>query len=247
MCSRIARKYQAQALADEFDVKEYLDERPELSDELSDDLLLPTARAPIIVEEGGRRIVKVASWWYIAPWSKTGEPDKWATFNARSDKIADPKSLFFRSFKAQRCLVPVSAFYEYKGAKPKDKVPYLICVKDKPMFALAGLWSHWSPPKDAPTDKAPFDSFTVVTTEPNALVSTIHNRMPVILDRKDYAQWLDPANEDIESLAKLLVPFPAERMSAEEQPKPEHAPRAAKPAKSAKPVPSTEADQGLLF
>jgi len=58
------------------------------------------------------------------------------------------------------------------------------------------------------------ESYTIITCDPNDLMRPIHNRMPVILRREVYDQWLDPKNEDTEALARLLAPYPAKEMAA---------------------------------
>ena len=78
-----------------------------------------------------------------------------------------------------------------------------------PAFAFAGLAEHWTSPEGANVDTC-----TIITTTANSLMELIHNRMPVILDRADYDQWLDPARQDPQDLLPLLQPFPADRMQA---------------------------------
>lgn len=248
MCNRVAKEYKNAELADEYDVRDYLDEHPGLLERAAGSTVGPANLVPIITRDGRQRVVKIASWWYIPSWSKTGKPDARATFNARSDKIGEPKSLFHASFKSRRCLVPVTAFYAFKGGTGRTKTPYLFSVKDRPIFSLAGLWDHWEPGRansaETPADHAPFDSFTVITTDANELGLPIHDRMPVIIDRDDYARWLDPENHDFGALQKLLVPFVATRMSVMEQPRSATTSSAAKKARDADEEPSV---QGELF
>jgi putative SOS response-associated peptidase YedK len=76
-------------------------------------------------------------------------------------------------------------------------------------FGFAGLWERWTPPEGEP-----LDTCAIITTEPNELMAEIHNRMPVILPAAAHARWLDPDFADAEALQPLLVPFPADQMSA---------------------------------
>jgi putative SOS response-associated peptidase YedK len=76
-------------------------------------------------------------------------------------------------------------------------------------FAFAGLWEHWQT-----ADGSEIRSAAIITTEPNELMASIHNRMPVILPRNAYAQWLDPTPQAPEHLQSLLLPYPAIEMSA---------------------------------
>ncbi|MDX1486415.1 MAG: SOS response-associated peptidase, partial [Alphaproteobacteria bacterium] len=80
--------------------------------------------------------------------------------------------------------------------------------KDEKPFAIAGLWEHWQSP-----DGSEIESVTLLTTTPNDLLTPIHNRMPVILDEKDYDLWLDPAAQHPGEVQPLLKPFPSERMT----------------------------------
>jgi putative SOS response-associated peptidase YedK len=76
-------------------------------------------------------------------------------------------------------------------------------------FGFAGLYDTWkSPEGEALT------SCTIITTEPNELVKPIHNRMPAIIPRGEYQEWLDPANEDLLALMAMLGPYPAEELVA---------------------------------
>jgi putative SOS response-associated peptidase YedK len=89
--------------------------------------------------------------------------------------------MFRKAFERRRCLVPADGFYEWQGAKP-PKQPYFIHKPDDGQFAFAGLWERWKAPKDA----EPLDTYTIITTRPNAMMATIHNRMRVILNTNDY-------------------------------------------------------------
>jgi putative SOS response-associated peptidase YedK len=122
-----------------------------------------------------------------------------------------PKKPSFRgSFKYKRCLIPADGFYEWQARYgKKTKIPYFIHMKDRAPFAIAGLWDEWHSP-----DGGILRTCTIITTEPNELMFTLHNRMPVILDEKDYDQWLDPAPQTPENLLPLIKPFPADKMSA---------------------------------
>jgi len=81
-------------------------------------------------------------------------------------------------------------------------------MKDGEPFAIAGLWEHWEG-----QDGQVIESCTLLTTEPNDVLAPIHNRMPVILDPKDYAQWLDPDLQAADGVKPLLRPFPCDLMT----------------------------------
>jgi putative SOS response-associated peptidase YedK len=125
--------------------------------------------------------------------------------NARSDGVATKPS-FRQAFKQRRCLVPADGFYEWKPGPAKGpKQPYLIARADRATFAFAGLWERWQ------GEGQTIHSFSIITTDANKALAPIHHRMPVILDPKDYATWLDPQNAEPQS---LLQPAPDELMQA---------------------------------
>jgi putative SOS response-associated peptidase YedK len=129
--------------------------------------------------------------------------------NARGETLAEKPS-FRGCFKYKRCLILADGFYEWKSQPgTKIKVPHFIHLQSRQPFAFAGLWDEWHSP-----DGGILRSATIITTEPNELIATIHNRMPVILPSTAYAQWLDSAPQTPESLLPLLKPFPAREMAA---------------------------------
>lgn len=153
------------------------------------------------------------SWGLIPSWSKDPTIAN-RLINARGETIAEKPS-FRSSFKYKRCLIPADGFYEWKAQRgEKTKTPYFIYMKDRRPFAFAGLWDEWHSPAGGT-----LRTCAIITTAPNELISTLHNRMPVILDQKDYDQWLDapraPHAKRPENLLPLLKPFfPADKMSA---------------------------------
>ena len=145
-------------------------------------------------------------------------PGKWATergqrplINARAESIATQPA-FAESFRERRCLIPADGFYEWRKVPgSKQKQPYFVSRPDGEPFAFAGLWEVWKGPKDAEGNRTgdPLRSCTIITTTPNDTMAQIHDRMPVILPPSAWDEWLDPDNDDIETLGKLLVPAPA--------------------------------------
>ena len=176
----------------------------------------PTQQMPVVAVRSGDLVVQPMRWWLIPHWSKDGKPFA-STFNAKAETLGQSK-LFSTYFKGSRCLIPADAFYEWKkqsvvktsaGKRREviEKLPFCIRMKDKAPFMFAGLFSVW---KNAKEEE--FPSFTIITTEPNDLMADIHNRMPVILPKKHFDQWLDREYKDTEALAKLLLPYPASKM-----------------------------------
>lgn len=128
--------------------------------------------------------------------------------NARADTIAEKPS-FKNAFKSRRCIIPASGFYEWEKTK-SGKQPHYFFLKNKEVFGFAGLYEEWL---DKSTGEL-LDTFTIITTEANAVLEPIHDRMPVILHPEDYDQWLDEKEKDTGKLQNLLVPYEAEEMGS---------------------------------
>jgi len=170
----------------------------------------PTDQAPIIRIQKGQRLAMLARWGLIPSWAKD-EKIAQHTFNARAETLAEKPS-FRAAFKRRRCLVPVSAFFEWRvipGEKKKQKLRF-VSVDGNPL-ALAGLWEHWT----APDSGEVVASYTVITTAANGLMAPIHDRMPVILAAKDWAAWLDPDTSNPLLLYSMLRACPDEVLSFE--------------------------------
>jgi putative SOS response-associated peptidase YedK len=125
--------------------------------------------------------------------------------NARSD-TASMLPAFRDALKSRRCLLPADGFYEWKRAG-KVRHPYCFEVNDGELFAFAGLWDRL---KD-PSGKT-LETCSILTTTPNAVTSTVHDRMPAILTPDAYELWLDPGVVDAASISELLKLYDASSM-----------------------------------
>jgi putative SOS response-associated peptidase YedK len=162
----------------------------------------------LAIPNDGENTADFFVWGLIPMWAKDPTIGS-RLINARAETLAE-KPAFRGSLKYKRCLILADGFYEWKaGDARKAKTPYFIHMKDRRPFAFAGLWDSWNSP-----DGSLVRSCTIITTEPNELVSIVHNRMPVILPPRDYDKWLEPAPQTPENLKPLLKPFPAEEMTA---------------------------------
>jgi putative SOS response-associated peptidase YedK len=148
-------------------------------------------------------------WGLIPSWAKEKKIAA-SLINARSDTVAT-KPAFRAAFKRRRCLILSDGFYEWrKSASTQEapKQPFHIRMSDGSPFGFAGLWEHWS------GENPPIESCTIITTDANDVVRPLHDRMPVILEARDYARWLDPATADPGVLQEMLRPYPADQMTA---------------------------------
>ena len=164
--------------------------------------------------ETGELELTVMRWGLVPFWSKDGKSG-YSTINAKAETITTSPT-YREAIKRRRCLVPANWFYEWqkpvvKTNQPdaKTKQPFAIGLRDESLFAFAGLWETW---KDKATGQA-LETYTIITTDPNQLTEPIHNRMPVILRRRDYARWLEPG-DPTQLPVDLLRPFPADEMRA---------------------------------
>ncbi len=165
----------------------------------------PSQDVPVIrLDKDDHRVASFIRWGLIPSWTK-GKP-KLAPINARAETVTT-SPMFKAAFNRRRCLMPADGFYEWKKLDGGNKQPYFIHLKDDSEFAFAGLWERWKPKEDA----EPVDTCTHITTTPNPLMSSIHDRMPVILRKADYAKWLD-RDADEATLRSMLKPLPAEEM-----------------------------------
>src|ERR1051326_105615 len=169
--------------------------------------IAPTQQVAIIRQHPTqpRRIFSHVRWGLIPYWAKDPSSGM-KTINAMSETAAE-KPAFRVALRFRRCLIPADGFYEWKRLRATAQQPYQFQVVDGSPFAFAGLWERWRGP-----DKEILETCTILTTTPNALVSQVHNRMPVIVGRNDYDLWLDPGIKDPNRVAECLLPFDADLM-----------------------------------
>lgn len=157
--------------------------------------------------------IELLTWGLIPSWTKSNsdaQEIRYKTFNARAETVSTKPS-FSRSFKSKRCLIPVKGFFEWQHSAD-EKIPWYIYHGKEEIFSLAGLFDQWA---DSSTGET-IDTFTIITTDANDLLSVIHNtkkRMPVILDRNDEFRWISNDTSTNDALT-LLKPCPSEILKA---------------------------------
>jgi putative SOS response-associated peptidase YedK len=162
--------------------------------------------ATVRLDNAGRHVLRMNRWGLIPSWSRDAKLAA-SLINARAETVAT-KPAFRAAFKARRCLIPSDGYYEWKATGGKHKQPFHFRLVDGRLFAFAGLSERWHD-----QDGQSVETCAIITTEANAVVRPVHDRMPVILDPEVYGQWLDPrAGSD--DLLLLLRPSPAEALTA---------------------------------
>ncbi len=159
----------------------------------------PSQTVPVVLILEGQRSLSPARWGLVPSWTRDLSQLKLNLTNARSE-TAHEKSSFKKPLRYQRCLVPADGFYEW-AREGNAKTPHYIQVKGGAPLAFAGLYDLY---------KDELLSTTILTTTPNKLMASLHDRMPVILFPEDYDTWLDPGINDPEEVQGLMRPYPGE-------------------------------------
>jgi putative SOS response-associated peptidase YedK len=209
MCGRYVRRSDKQKIAEWFHAEADLASLPMPN---ADYNIAPTTSQPIVRQsrESGEREMVLARWGLVPFFTKDiGDAKGFSTINARAETIATAKT-WREPFKKRRCLIPASAFYEWPKEGKPPKQPYVFELSSANLFAFAGVWDAW---KDGQGHW--LQSFAIVTTEANEMMSRIHSRMPVILHPTDYDRWLD-RTETEQLPVDLLRPFDSDAMEMRE-------------------------------
>lgn len=198
MCGRYTLTASIQTVAETFGVPANLETEGRYN-------VAPTQQVVTIMRNGADHLAML-QWGLIPSWAKD-ESIGAKMINARAETLAEKPS-FKRLLRSRRCLIVADGFYEWRK-EYGGKTPMYITMKDGQPFAFAGLWDSW---KDR--DGQTLRTCTIVTTTPNDLVATIHDRMPAILLPSARDTWLDTDIQDDQALLPLLAPYPADRMTA---------------------------------
>jgi putative SOS response-associated peptidase YedK len=111
-----------------------------------------------------------------------------------------------KALMKNRCIIPADSFYAWKKIGKKSAVPYRI-ISDQELFSFAGIWEEFED-----EDGSMLHTFTLITTAANARIAPVHERMPVILDAKSEAIWLDETSDERMLIAQLTT-YPAEKIN----------------------------------
>ena len=199
MCGRYRLTSKERYLAEHFDLADDVEWSPRYNIAPSDSVatIRQDAHQP-------KRTFSKMRWGLVPSWAR-GSSVGHALINARSETVLE-KGIFRDAFRYRRCLIPADGFFEWKKAG-KQKQPFHFGMADDSLFAFAGIWDT-----RRSLEGRPAESCSILTTTPNTIVQDVHDRMPVILHRDDYTDWLDPALQDAAVLTDLLKPFTAREM-----------------------------------
>ena len=181
------------------DADSFVDYRPRYN-------VAPTQMHYIVRVKFENREVLPARWGLVNTWAKDASGAA-KNINARAETV-ESRRAFREAFIKRRCVVPADGFFEWTGPKTARQ-PTWFHREDNQLILFAGLYESWRPqPNQWET------TFTILTTDANALTRQYHDRMPVILADRDADDWMDPRAPDPLALKKLLVPAPADLLIA---------------------------------
>jgi putative SOS response-associated peptidase YedK len=158
--------------------------------------ICPTTAVDVVIFGGGQRSLVPMRWGLIPDWWKKPIKNmRLATFNARAETIGE-KAMFRDSFQWRRCLMPLSGYYEWADT-PEGKQPYYFTRRDGQTMTIAAIQDGWVDP----ATREAVRSCAMVITEPNKIAAAVHDRMPVILEERDFEQW---ERGDVKDAAALM-------------------------------------------
>lgn len=198
MCGRFAVTVAPAMIASHYGLTESVEFPPNYN-------VTPSQQIPVVRSMDGKRTLALMHWGLIPHWAKD-ERIGYKMINARAETVFE-KPAFRAAAKSRRCLIPASGFFEWEKSG-KHKQPFYVTVRGQNVFSFAGLWEVWH--KSA---EEVVVSCSILTTDANALMEPIHNRMPVIIAPADYETWILP-KADLDELNSLMQPFPAGQMEA---------------------------------
>jgi len=220
MCGRYAAAKAQDGLVEEFEIEEAMVEKPLAPDynvaptkEVS--AVLTRRRRDAAEDAPPTRQLRTVKWGLVPSWAKDPSIGS-RLINARVETVAEKPS-FRRAFKSRRCLLPADGYYEWytptgddvpktKAGKPQ-KQPFFIHRADGKSLAMAGLYEWWrDKSKDENDESAWLLTGTIITTSSTDALGRIHDRMPLIVESQNWAQWLDPDVGTAAELHGLLVP-----------------------------------------
>jgi len=204
MCGRYTLYSDQDTIEEAFDVHHAADDDGIFNKNYN---VAPGTPNPVVLQpKPEKKGIGALKWGLIPGWADD-ENIGYKMINARSETLME-KTSFKKPFQRQRCIIPANGFYEWQTIF-KKKIPFYISHIENDLIGFAGLYERWVDPSDETNQ---IWSYTIITTKANELLEPLHERMPVILNQQNYAEWLNPVNSDTEALNELLVPCPSEQL-----------------------------------
>jgi putative SOS response-associated peptidase YedK len=160
-----------------------------------------------IIHDGEKKRAGYLKWGLVPSFSKDPKIG-YKMINARLETAAEKPS-FRKLMERRRCLIVADSFYEWRKVGTK-KQPLRISLKDRKLFAFAGLWDRWKQGEEE------IVSCTILTKEPNDFMAEIHNRMPVILPKELELNWIEQGQKDAKEMRDFLLELPDVDLTAYE-------------------------------
>lgn len=199
MCGRYVLEGPVSRLTEYFDAR-YIDDISLFKNSYN---IAPTTQVPVVrINREGERVLLNHVWGLIPHWAKDKSGSAKLN-NARGETVHEKPS-FRTAFKKFRCLIPASGYYEWQTAlegSNRRKKPFYIHPNDAPYFAMAGVCDHWL---DKGTGELVL-STAIITIDPCEKLKEVHDRMPVMIPKAHWADWLDPKNQNVPLLRQLIV------------------------------------------
>ncbi|MDE0558363.1 SOS response-associated peptidase [Algoriphagus sp. NF] len=196
MCGRYSLSKSKIELEERFQAEMLSDFKPRYN-------IAPTQLVPVITSQSPKGFSFF--YWGITPEFGRNKPVSQKLINAKAESVHQ-KITFKSSFKQRRCIIPADGFYEWKKLGKKTSIPHRFTLREGGLFSFAGIWDEYET-----VDGENQHTFLILTTEPNELVSEVHDRMPVVLTQETEKKWLNNYSSE-EELLEILKPFSANEM-----------------------------------
>jgi len=206
MCGRFVSLAQPEQLAEQFEVDEVrTDPLPQRWN------VAPTQDVYAIIDKDGVRRLGTLRWGFLPYWTKRLKGAR-QPINARIETVSTAK-MFADAFRRHRCLLPADGFYEWQVRADQDrKQPYHLAEPDGHPLAFAGIWTVWRDPQDPDAD--PLFTAAIVTTAAKGEMRDLHERMPVMLPKRLWDDWLDASPDDAPHLVDAVAALGPPRLTA---------------------------------
>jgi putative SOS response-associated peptidase YedK len=198
MCGRFVLLTDLSVIVESFGIAEIV------GDYRTSNNISPGQQVAAVIRDDQTRLVNTR-WGLVPSWAKDPSIGN-KMFNARAETVSEKPS-FRKAFQNRRCLIVADGFYEWQKLE-KFKKPFYFSMKSGRPFGFAGLYETWMSP-----EREPINTCTIITTQPNELVRSVHDRMPVIIPKDEESSWIDPLNRDRGMLLSLLKPYPSDEMA----------------------------------